>query len=344
MEAAAVGSDGAFLGLLDIQWWARGPKLLRRFYRPIPQRETQRWIDAVLNAMRVLTAEAPSTRACFVLDREGDCRHVLKALFDSDQEFIVRSKSDRRLVGTRLRLQEKVRHASVVGRYTLALPRTGTRAARTAHFEIRAARVTIWDRRRRANNPFQMPINVIRVRELTGRKQDRLKWTLLTNRPIDSFEEARSVVQDYTLRWRIEEFHRTWKSGHCNVEQNQLRHRDHVIRWALIHVAVATRIEHLKGLSRANPDVRATEEFSRAELQALLLIRRHQRNSRDALDLDAVTIQQATRWVAELGGFMGGNRTAPGSITLGRGLERLAYYTEAVTVACDALQRTFRKR
>jgi Transposase DNA-binding len=344
MGVAAVGSDGVFLGMLDIQWWARGPKLVRRFYRPVSQRETQRWIDAIDNGTRALEGEAPSTRICFVLDREGDSRHVLKALQDSGQEFVVRSNNNRarRLVGTRRRLPEQVGRAPVLGRYTLAVPRTEKRSARIAHLEIRATRVTLWERGRRADNPLRMAINVVQVRELKA-AGDRLHWTLLTNRSVDGFDQARSVVQDYTMRWRIEEFHRTWKSGYCNVEQTQLRHHDNIIRWAMLHVAVATRIERLKGLARTRPDAPAMQEFSRAELRALVLIRHRFAKSRDELDLDTVTIRQAIRWAAELGGFMGGARTAPGSVTLGRGLERLAHYVEAFEIAFAA-KKASRKR
>jgi hypothetical protein len=230
MEAAAVGSDGVFLGVLDVQWWARGSAIVRRVRRPIAQRETQRWVDAISNAMGLLDAEAPSTRVCFVLDREADARSILKELQDTGQEFVVRSRSNRRLVGTTRRLRARVYRAAALGTYTLTLPRTGTRAARTAHLEIRATRVTIWERAKRANNAYRIPINVVCIRELSGPSRKRLHWILLTNRPIDTLEQAKSVARDYTMRWAIEEFHRTWKKGHCNVEQTQLRDRAHVIR------------------------------------------------------------------------------------------------------------------
>lgn len=344
MSAAAVGSDGVFLGLLDVQWWARGPALVRRRRRPLTQRETQRWIDGVSNAARVLKDNAPETPACFVLDREGDSRHVLKALEESGQEFIVRSRANRRLVGTTLLLREKMQGAPVRDRYVLALPRTGSRAARVARLEIRAARVTIVRRSKWGDGVVRIPINVVHVRELGTSRRARLQWTLLTNRPIETTDQVRSVARDYTLRWRIEEFHRTWKRGHCNVEHSQLRRRDHIIRWAMIHAAVAARIERLKGVARANPKAPATTEFSRAELQALVLVRHRYNKDRDDIELDSVSIQQATRWLAEIGGFMGGDRRIPGSVTLGRGLERLAHYVEAFDIAFSTTKSSAKKR
>ncbi len=343
LAAAAVGTDGVFLGLLDIQWWTRGAALIRRIWRPVAERETQRWVEAGASALQVLAAEAPLTRVCFVVDREGDSRYVLKALNESGHEFIVRSTWNRRLTGTKRGLHEQIMHAPVLGRYQVDLRRSGTRAARSARFEIRAMQVTVWDRRRRADNPFRMPINVVQIRELRPRAA-RLQWTLLTNRRVESFEQARAVAQEYMLRWRIEEFHRTWKGGHCNVEQTQLRHRDHVIRWAMIHAAVAARIERLKGLARTNPDALATEEFSQAELRALILVRHRFSKNRDDIDPGKVTVRQAIRWVGEMGGFTGGGRRFPGSVTLARGLERLAHYVEAFELVDASLEKPSRKR
>jgi hypothetical protein len=94
---------------------------------------------------------------------------------------------------------------------------------------------------------------VVRLREVNA-AADGLEWLLYTNAPVFSNEHAARIVDSYRTRWRIEEFHRTWKRGECNVEDAQLRSVDAVIKWATILAAVATRIERLKYLSRREPE------------------------------------------------------------------------------------------
>ncbi|WP_338046665.1 transposase [Polyangium spumosum] len=151
----------------------------------------------------------------------------------------------------------------------------------------------------------------------------------MTNHPITTLEDACLVVFGYTQRWRIEEFHRTWKQGGCNVEATQLQTSEHVKRWATLLAAVAMRIERLKYLSRNQPDLPATEELSRYEIDALILKRRKRKNP--GIPDGILTIGIATQWIAELGGYTGKSSGGPpGSITIGRGLERLAPVAETL--------------
>ena len=100
-----------------------------------------------------------------------------------------------------------------------------------------------------------MSINVVQVREhgTTPPGERPIEWTLLTNRPILTTQDLLDVVFGYSMRWRIEELHRTWKSGACRVEHTQLRSTSAVIKWATILVAVAARIERIKQLARKEP-------------------------------------------------------------------------------------------
>lgn len=42
--------------------------------------------------------------------------------------------------------------------------------------------------------------------------QEKLCWILYTTEAVNAVEEARIIVRYYELRWRIEEFHKVWKS------------------------------------------------------------------------------------------------------------------------------------
>ncbi len=139
-----------------------------------------------------------------------------------------------------------------------------------------------------------------------------------------TLEQARLVIFGYTQRWRIEDFHRSWKSGACNVENTQLRAKEHVIRWATLLSAVALRIERLKHISRSEPDLPASVELTRHEIEALVHLKRIDKKRNETIPDVMPTIAQATLWIAELGGYTGKSSGGPpGSITIRRGLDRL---------------------
>lgn len=155
---------------------------------------------------------------------------------------------------------------------------------------------------------------------------------LYTNVPVFTDEHARGIVASYEARWRVEEFHRTWKQGHCNVGDAPLHSERAVIVWATILSAVAARIERLKYFSRRKPDLPATVELSEAEIEALNLDQQCRTTTKRRLP-EMPTIGEATGWVAELGGWLGARNGPPGSITLARGLERLGYLVEGIALA-----------
>ena len=147
---------------------------------------------------------------------------------------------------------------------------------------------------------------------------------LLTNLPVETLAESIRVVRLYAQRWRIEDFHRTWKSGRCDVEAMQLRSAAAAMKWATVLAAVAARIERLKHLARTQPDEPASIEFTKTELRALIVLKRDQKKKTETIPDTMPTIADATRWVAELGGYTGKSSGGPpGSTTIGRGLQRV---------------------
>lgn len=106
-------------------------------------------------------------------------------------------------------------------------------------------------------------------------------------------------------------------------------------KWALVLATVAVRIERLKLISRANPDAPATEAFSDSEIHAIIILKR--RTGREIPD-DVPTMAQATRWLAELGGYTGKSSGGPpGTVVLARGLLR-------VRAAADAIEALMNER
>jgi hypothetical protein len=150
--------------------------------------------------------------------------------------------------------------------------------------------------------------------------QDAIEWLLLTTYEVTTVADAQLVIHGYAQRWRIEEFHRMWKSGACRVEDTQLRDRETIIRWASILASVAIRLLRLTYLARAAPDEPASTELAQSEIDAVIVSRRPKGFHRG--DIPAISL--LVLWLADLGGYTGKSSGGPpGAIVIRRGLERI---------------------
>lgn len=341
VNALAVARDGVPLGLLDQIFWSRRPtdetltrtqRTNRNDKRPFEDKETFNFLAAAQSATERLNRVG--FRAWVVIDREGDDRNILLGLHRAGCVFTIRGGRgawDRRLwPKSQMTVQEMLDAEPSLGRYEVHVGRTGKRAARTATMDVRAAQVVLRFARHGIMEEEGLRLFAVRVREVGG-GADALDWLLYTNAPVLTSEHAQAVVASYQARWRVEDFHRTWKQGQCNVEDAQLRSQDAVVKWATLLSAVATRIERLKYLARKKPDTPASCELASEEIEALKLDQ-SKRFKRRRLP-DTPSIADATRWIALLGGWIGKGNGPPGSITLARGLERLGYLVEGIALA-----------
>lgn len=330
MNSLALDASGTTVGLVDQQMWLRPeePTPGKRKYRPKGQidrrapeeRESWKWVLALRAAKERLPS---ATQPWFVADRGADFHGFYCELEGDDAYFTVRSAYDRaiRRNGERRMLWSTLGRGKVQGRVVVEVPAGPNRRRRRVTLELRA----ITARVRVRNHPFPeawQKLTCVRVREV-GKPpvgESRIEWKLLSNHPLNDPADALAIFRSYSLRWRVEEFHKTWKTGACNVESSQLRSLDALTRWATILAAVATRIERLKQLSRERPDLDALQEFSREELDAAITLSCEKRHAVG----DQLTMQQAVRLVAIVGGHMGRKGDGPpGSITIRRGLEQI---------------------
>lgn len=347
MSAFLVDEDGVPLGLVDQFYWSR-PETEKRTRaettaknrkREFEDKETRYFVEAAKNAKaRLADLGVP---VCMVIDREGDNRDILLGLKELDCNFIVRSSWNRRTLDgvDNPFLKDALEREPVLGTYEVAMPRTGSRPARQSVLEVRAKAVELRFKSRSKENPAaRMSLYVVRVREVpkADASSPPLEWILYTNVPVTTAEDARRIVDSYRVRWRIEEFHRTWKKGDCDVEDAQLRSVSAFVKWATILAAVATRVERLKYFARNKPGLPATVELTALEIEVLKLDRTRRTTRRISLP-EMPTIEDTTRWIAEMGGWMGLKSSGPpGSTTIARGLERLAMMVDAIALARQA--------
>jgi hypothetical protein len=342
INAFAVSEAGVPLGLLSQRWWTRLAQRKRHdcHRRALREKETQHWVDAIEESCRMLRAHAPGTAPWFVLDREGDKRHCLDALEKAEGAWwTIRSSYNRRLskaLGPRY-LLDALRPLEPLASYELRIPRGPGRTERRVTLDVRATEVSLRLRDRRSERFTDQRLFVVEALERNPpRGQAPITWRLLTNRRIETEEDAMLVLWVYAQRWRIEDFHRTWKSGACDVERCQLRRKAHIVKWATIMAAVAARIERLKVLSREQPELPASHELKPYEIRALILMKREHKKRTETIPDAMPTLAQATLWLAELGGYTGKSSGGPpGSITIRRGFD----FIKPAALAIEALER-----
>lgn len=336
VSALAITTAGTPLGLCAQTWWARPTTRRKRSqstYRPIHERESRHVVQTIQEVLRCYSQSACTPWV--VIDRGGDATVILDELVRNKALFTVRASWNRRVRSgaSQSHLRQTLAKQRIQVHHTVHVPAGHKRSERTARVVLRSASVTLdvkHDWRAKRANPS---VNVVWVRENRAPPGEKpLDWMLYTSAPIDTAEDILKVVRSYTMRWRIEDFHKTWKSGHCRVEETQLRSAAAVKTWATVLAAVATRIERLKHLAREEPETPATIELSDVELEALRLLKRQQKKKTEVVDDSVPTIAVAVRWIADLGGYTGKSSGGPpGATTLGRGLEDLAVAARILT-------------
>lgn len=306
----------------------RRKKLTRNQRRKLKlaEKETRHWLTCIQKTEAAFEAEQSDTKRCYLLDRGGDFREMLAYGARADHRVIIRSSWDRRLVAGKLDAEEKrylraeLHKAPILGRFQMDVAAGPNRTARQAVIELRAEQYTFRLKNKWTHQVTTAPMWVVWAREVSAVPdgQKKLEWRLITNRSVDTFEEAAEVVYGYRRRWSIEEMHRCWKTV-CGVEKTRLRSYETIVKFATLMASVAARIEHLKTASRSTPDAPASHLFSAAELKAITVLR----FDPGSVPEEEPTAQKAVQWVAQLGGYIGPRNGPPGAETIARGMLRV---------------------
>ena len=320
----AFSAEGTPLGLLDVQCWTRDAgefgKHHQRKQRPIEEKESYKWLRSfhqVAAAQRL----CPNTQLVSVGDREAD----IYELFDlalaepGGPKLLVRAEYNRLLADGQGPLWPSVARQPVAATEQLQLPRRGTQPARVAQMEIRFAEVQLQPPHLKSHLPSLQLWAVLAQEIEAPAGVQPLRWMLLTTCAVTSAARALEKIHWYRLRWGIEVYHRTLKSG-CRIEQRQLGSADRIEACLAIDLVVAWRIYHLAKLGREVPDVPCTIFFEEFEWKAL-----HTHLTQTPVPPEKPpTLRQALRMVATLGGFLGRKSDGdPGTTTLWRGLQYL---------------------
>lgn len=330
----AVSGSGAPLGLLHQHTWTRAERTGKRGERrkkATSEKESQRWLDTLTAAEQGI-----NETVCLVHvgDREADIYDLFVQPRRANSALLIRAEYNRKVRHELDYLIPAIEQAPVLGQQTITLERNPERPARSATLTVRGLQVTI-EVPRHHKQPKQcqpVTLNVLLVEEVTPPAEGKpIRWLLLTTLPIDRFEQAWQCVQWYSLRWLIERFHFTLKSG-CRIEQLQLETAGRLLNALATYSIVAWRLMWLTYAARLSPDDSCATVLQAAEWK--LLRRKFAPKNRSQ---KPPTLQQAVRWIAQLGGFLARPGDGdPGLKTLWRGIRVLHHLLEGAQLTAKA--------
>lgn len=316
----AVSEAGLPLGVVAQRVWVRPEselgKRAQRHETAFEDKESYKWVDGI----RERASGQVWTSGITVCDREAHVYEFLAATVDVQLDFIVRAASGRSFTVDGEELFDAIAFAPLAAVKTISVKRRPEHEEREATVHLRFGTLTLRQPRRATSNHPQLTVQVVEVVEpQPPAGESAIHWLLLTSLPVETLAQAEQIVTFYTYRWLIERFHFTLKSG-CKLEDSQLRTETRLERLLAVYSGVAWHLLWLTYLARLTPDAPCTVVLTTLEWQALFAFT--QRSLR--IPASPPTLRQATRWIAQLGGFIGRKGDGdPGLKVLWRGWMRL---------------------
>jgi hypothetical protein len=327
-----LNESGLPLGILDQQYWTRqgGARDL-----PAGQKESWKWEQGLAVVNRHLGDLGK--RVMLVQDREADIFTFFKAQRNASVEILVRVYLPRNLeivsagqdagqdAGHRHHLDEIGQHLPVQAQRKVRIQRKGKEVELT--LDLQWSKVNVLPRtspgaRKRAALGLSLVIarETACINPATGESlfhpEEAAEWYLLTSLSVDNAEEALLVVGFYALRWRIERFHYTLKSGALKVEKLQFDDINTLINALTFYSVVAWKILALHYTLRQEPEAPAQTIYTPEEVTLLSQIKRK----------PVTTVAEATVAMATIVGFVPTRKQPlPGIKILTEAIERFEF-------------------
>lgn len=322
--------DRQVLGLMNQILHKRGhtPKGEKRAARrKRKDRESRLWKDAAA----ALPAMPAGVKVIDISDRGSDIIEYLDFEVEQGRTFIVRSQHNRKLKEsgddpdhTQHKLHVHLRSLEAMSRYQAVVDDTGVPRTLTLAW----SRVSIVPPRQPRGEHGKEPLALwgVIVREETPLDpKNPIEWMLLTNQEIKDENDARQVVDDYSCRWMVEEYHKAMKTG-CGIEELQLTTRHGLDNAIALLSVLAVHVLKLRCMARdeelRNQPATVLEEPLKVQLAA-----KHVKHD----NWKTLTVWSFYIAVAKLGGYMANPlKRPPGWQILWRGYMRLNDMAEGV--------------
>ncbi len=331
-SSLALSSTGVPLGLVAQKVWTRDIKNKRtirnagkNFSRvPVEEKESFKWIEGVNS----VAAEFPPERLVHLCDRDADMYELFFNCISLSTNFVIRAVHQRSTVRGKVKVFDRVSRTAPCGEYKLHLPKTHKRKSRITKIKVRYYKVKILPPIDKRKEYPPIELYVVSAKEHSS-MTDRVDWKLLTNLPVDCFEEALEKINWYKERWNIEVFFKTLKSG-FSIERSRLQHIDRLKKFVSFTSVLAWKVFWLSKVSREAPNSKSDLCFTKE--QRAILIKFERNAGRLKLKMRSNSNDFVIAF-ARLGGYLARNSDPPpGPLVLWRAMARLSDIQIGVTM------------
>ena len=308
--------------------------------RSIETKETYEWI----NGMKQSVADFAhiDRRKIHISDRGSDVYVYLHEAIELKQDFVIRSKHKRKVVGQTHNLHNYVSQTparSVLMEVTVS---DGKRPARKTLMALKGFSLTLKCPEDRTGNHVIYPdirTQVVHAQEISAcvpSGEKPLEWILLTSLPIDTDEQIKYVVECYRKRWLIEELFKTLKSDEMKIENTYLQSSQAIENLAVIAVGAAVDALAMKKY-REDEQTMASELLDEHSIEVIehLVPELEGRTAAQKNPYKPYSAAWACWVVARLGGWKGYSKSEakPGVKTFAAGLAILQERTRGWLMA-----------
>jgi len=337
----AFNSHGLPLGVAWQKSWARNKIKKKRtknqrdrWHRktPIEGKESFRWIEGMRAACEVAAA-CPQTTCVCIADSDADVYELFcesRSTSRGDVHFLVRACQNRITCAPHANLLDATRAAPCLFQFSVNVSartarlvtetrkRQATRGARIAEVEVRATTVTVRPPYRQGCKLPEVTLNVVLAEEPNPPDgATPIQWLLVTTLPIDDADQVQQIVSYYSIRWQIEIYFRTLKSG-CRIEDRQFETLKRILNCLAVYSIIAWKVMYLSRLGRECPDLDCELIFEPSEWKSVYMTVRQEEPPSNPPSLN-----EMVRMIASLGGYVIRRSTQPGTQTLWFGLQRV---------------------
>ena len=330
---------GVALGLVGHKIWTRESlkrateaekrKELRNI--SIEEKESFRWLEGLESAKKTAHA-CPETICVCVGDSEADIYELFEAHAQcntTNLQLLVRAGQNRNTTD-KDDWKDQVRKTSKIGTQSVCIrareaklkvktsARNASREARTAELEIRKATVQV-ARPVNASSKLSkhVTVNIVLCEDTNPPAgEEPICWMLVTTLPIETDDDVQRVIRSYCIRWQIEVFFKTLKSG-CRIEFRRFEVIDRVFNCLAFLSIVAWRLMYICHMGRECPDIDCEVIFEPSEWKSV-----YTTLGIKFPEVGCPTLNEVVRAIARLGGFMDRPKNEPGTQTLWVGLQR----------------------
>jgi hypothetical protein len=192
--------------------------------RVIEEKESNKWLKGIQTGSSF--SQKSGRELIHIMDREADIVDLINLAQSEEQYFVIRARHDRSTLTNAERFKEEntqihrlfhlmrnVEEKKLIRRVLKDIKGKDYEAVCELNFQSLKFRA------------IKSTVQCVWIREhQPADEKNPVEWFLLTNLPVKTVTDAEKIIELYSKRWTIEDYHKCYKTG-CSVEKRQFDSR-----------------------------------------------------------------------------------------------------------------------